>query len=94
MAVATVASETRSELIRKKAFELYLERGGAHGQDLTDWLRAERIIDTELGRAAKTQPRHEPAGVLPGVQISSARAADPAAREAVSNDRNKRRTGW
>ncbi len=28
--------------IRERAFELYESRGGEHGQDKQDWLRAER----------------------------------------------------
>jgi hypothetical protein len=27
--------------IARRAFEIYCERGGAHGHDLDDWLRAE-----------------------------------------------------
>jgi hypothetical protein len=32
---------TREE-IELRAYQLYLERGGAHGQDVEDWLHAER----------------------------------------------------
>jgi hypothetical protein len=28
--------------IRRRAYEIYLERGGGQGHDLEDWLRAER----------------------------------------------------
>ncbi len=30
--------------IRRRAYELYLERGGAPGQALDDWVRAEREL--------------------------------------------------
>ena len=30
------------EDIRHRAYEIYLQRGAAHGYDLDDWLRAER----------------------------------------------------
>jgi len=30
--------------IALRAFELYLERGGEHGHDVEDWLRAEREV--------------------------------------------------
>jgi|RhiMethySRZTD1v2_1073278.scaffolds.fasta_scaffold791090_2 hypothetical protein len=30
--------------IRIRAYELYLSRGGADGDDLSDWLEAERIV--------------------------------------------------
>jgi Protein of unknown function (DUF2934) len=32
------------EEIRVRAYQLYLERGGTHGQDLEDWLAAERQL--------------------------------------------------
>jgi hypothetical protein len=30
--------------IRKRAFEIHVERGGIHGCDLNDWLEAEREL--------------------------------------------------
>ena len=41
---------TREE-IELRAHQIYVERGGAHGQDLEDWLQAEREL---LGKYAKT----------------------------------------
>ena len=38
------------EDISRRAYELFLERGGAHGADIDDWLRAER----ELGGRAES----------------------------------------
>jgi DUF2934 family protein len=35
-----------SQDIARRAYELFLERGGEHGRDLEDWLRAE----SELAR--------------------------------------------
>lgn len=32
------------EAIRLKAYELYVERGYSHGNDVQDWLEAERIV--------------------------------------------------
>ena len=32
------------EAIRLKAYELYIERGGSHGNDLEDWVTAERLV--------------------------------------------------
>ncbi len=34
---------TREEIARR-AYELYLERGGTHGYDIEDWLNAEREL--------------------------------------------------
>jgi hypothetical protein len=39
--------ERRFERIAARAYELYEARGGEHGQDLADWLQAEREIGTE-----------------------------------------------
>jgi hypothetical protein len=44
---------TREEKIRRRAYELFLERGGEHGRDQEDWFRAEReVAERERGRAA------------------------------------------
>jgi len=52
-----------AESIRRRAYELYLEREGAPGDPLADWLRAERELIAEpapRSRAngrARTSPR-------------------------------------
>jgi hypothetical protein len=33
------------EQIRRRAYEIYLERGGFPGNELDDWLRAERELE-------------------------------------------------
>jgi hypothetical protein len=38
-----------AEQIEQRAYELYLERGRADGQDLADWLAAEKEL-TELSK--------------------------------------------
>ena len=43
MTVAIVRRISEAEIARR-AFELYCSRGGQHGQDLEDWLRAEREL--------------------------------------------------
>jgi len=35
------------EEISQRAYEIYLERGGAHGSDIEDWLQAERELRGE-----------------------------------------------
>ena len=42
-AVVTAAAQTvpTQEEIARRAYELYLARGGEHGHDLEDWARAE-----------------------------------------------------
>ena len=32
------------KMIERRAYELYLERGGEHGHDSEDWLQAEREV--------------------------------------------------
>ena len=39
---------TRDDEIRFRAYEIYLERGGQEGNDLDDWLQAEREIERGL----------------------------------------------
>jgi hypothetical protein len=43
-APSTNAEAPNAENVAKRAFELYQERGGGHGRDLEDWLRAEREL--------------------------------------------------
>lgn len=38
------------EEIARRAFELFLARGGAHGYDLGDWFQAEREVLSEIWR--------------------------------------------
>jgi hypothetical protein len=39
--------QQRLERIAVRAHEIYEARGGEHGQELEDWLQAEREIDAE-----------------------------------------------
>ena len=43
-AVTTDDRGVTADAIARRAFEFYLERGGAHGQDVDDWLQAEREL--------------------------------------------------
>jgi hypothetical protein len=36
--------------VQKRAYELYTKRGFSHGNDMADWLEAERQIKRESGR--------------------------------------------
>jgi hypothetical protein len=40
----SVGNSTRDEGIRRRAYEIYLERDGLPGDELDDWLRAEREL--------------------------------------------------
>ena len=41
---ARPSGEPSDEDIRARAYEMYLERGGHHGLDFDDWVRAEREL--------------------------------------------------
>jgi hypothetical protein len=54
----SVVNSTRDEEIRRRAYQIYLERGGQPGRELDDWLQAERelkqgaFLNSECGAAA------------------------------------------
>jgi hypothetical protein len=39
--------EPSGEEISRRAHELYLQRGGEHGKDVEDWVRAEKELSDE-----------------------------------------------
>jgi Protein of unknown function (DUF2934) len=43
---------TREEKIRRRAYEIYQERGGEPGHDLEHWLQAERELTADQSKAA------------------------------------------
>lgn len=45
----TAGSKDIAEQIRRRAYELYLKRGQAHGNDWADWLQAEREVKQKNG---------------------------------------------
>jgi hypothetical protein len=47
---ASSKSEPSTDEIARRAYEIFLERGGAHGNDADDWLQAELEL-----RAAHTR---------------------------------------
>ena len=48
--------EPSGEEIARRAHELYLQRGGEHGKDVEDWVRAERELSEEpVAGPAKTR---------------------------------------
>ena len=54
----SLGNSTRNEEIRRRAYEIYLERGEQPGRELDDWLQAEselkrgRFLNSECGSAA------------------------------------------
>lgn len=46
-------AQRREEAIRQAAYERYLHRGGATGDETSDWLEAERSVDQRRARPAE-----------------------------------------
>ncbi len=44
-----VSREEFMQLVQKKSYELYEKRGCRSGNDLEDWLEAERLVKEDLG---------------------------------------------
>jgi hypothetical protein len=42
-----------NEEIELRAYQIYIERGGAHGQDVEDWLRAESELAEKYGKRSE-----------------------------------------
>jgi Protein of unknown function (DUF2934) len=49
--VSHSAPEVTRDAIARRAYEIYMGRGGADGHDLDDWLQAERELQGEPIRA-------------------------------------------
>jgi hypothetical protein len=43
--------------IRKRAFEIHIERGGIHGGDLDDWMQAERELQEKYNGISDVEPK-------------------------------------
>ena len=46
--------------IRRRAYEIYLERGGLPGYELEDWLQAESELESAARFTRDLQQRHRP----------------------------------
>jgi len=55
-ATETVFAGIPQEEIARRAYALYQERGGEHGHDLADWLRAEAELRSQSGNGGRRQP--------------------------------------
>ena len=44
----SIPQDQLTDMIRKKAYELYEKRGKKSGQDMNNWLEAERIIKQKV----------------------------------------------
>lgn len=50
------ASTDEVDEIRRQAYALYLSRGAGDGNDLSDWLEAERLVRRRRGAADSAEP--------------------------------------
>lgn len=48
----STTSTPTAEEIRKRAFEIHIERGGIHGCDLDDWMQAERELQEKYNKSS------------------------------------------
>jgi len=46
----TASEAPTREEIELRAYQIYVERDGAHGQDVEDWLQAERELVEKYGK--------------------------------------------
>jgi hypothetical protein len=49
-------SRPMHEKIRFRAYQIYLDRGGEHGRDVEDWLKAERELLKKRKKAQAKAP--------------------------------------
>jgi hypothetical protein len=49
----SLENSARDEEIRRRAYEIYLERGGEPGRDVDDWVQAERELERGVLRRAQ-----------------------------------------
>jgi hypothetical protein len=46
----TVSGVPTGEEIELRAYQIYIERGGAHGHDVEDWVQAKRELVEKYGK--------------------------------------------
>jgi hypothetical protein len=53
LASAAMEAPPSNDSIAQRAYELFVERGGDHGRDVEDWLRAERDLSAATAKPAR-----------------------------------------
>lgn len=51
------SGQSRNEEIARRAYEIFLSRGGGHGHDFDDWLEAEREVSERREEAERSARR-------------------------------------
>lgn len=49
-----MSSVTTEERVRERAYELFVERGGNHGNDQDDWFRAKTELGSNKGKGGSS----------------------------------------
>ena len=49
--------QEQQDLIRKKAYDLFLQRGCTPGREVDDWLQAEKLVDRQIREARTPEAR-------------------------------------
>jgi hypothetical protein len=49
----TAAAHPTREETELRAYQIYIERGGAHGHDVDDWLQAERELSEKYANTSR-----------------------------------------
>jgi hypothetical protein len=89
--------ESMKEMIEKRAYHLFLKRGGIHGYHMQDWIQAEKEIKAELNAPKKNEakpsavpiPRVEPLKEAPAAPVSVAKS-NPVPNTAPTKPVNQR----
>jgi hypothetical protein len=63
LAISSLSGEEIHELIARRAYELYQQRGAEAGDELSDWLRAEAEVLASIPTPARKQAIGAAAGV-------------------------------
>ena len=82
------------EQIEKRAYELYIERGGQDGHDLENWLDAERQLTESSEKSSpdqSTSAAPKTWAAAAGYEAAPAKPAGDAKQAPASNPTNTRR---
>jgi hypothetical protein len=64
--------ESMKEMIEKRAYHLFLKRGGLHGYHMQDWVQAEKEIKAEVGKKGEPRPAASALKTEPPKEIKTA----------------------
>lgn len=79
---------TVKNLVEKRAYELFLKRGGKHGYALQDWFQAEKEVMAETESKKKDETRAAPVNkIAPKVQPIAGAASSSAPKPKATGER-------